>query len=195
MRPQRTTLNCAMCNTVFTVHAYRADRAKFCSLRCSGRSHHFQSLEERFWAKVERGDDCWPWTGSRTHNGYGTILVIDPETRQHRMERAHRASWRLHFGPIPDGMQVLHRCDVRACIRPDHLFLGTAADNTADMIAKGRMPVGQRAANAKLTEDDVRRIRALAGAGRTYVSIAAEFGVGDRAVARIVQGIRWRHLA
>lgn len=91
------------------------------------------SLEQRFWAKVappnEKG--CRLWTSAIGRYGYGAISGA-PESR------AHRLAWRLTHGPIPPGMWVLHHCDVRACCNVDHLFLGTAADNTADMIAKGR---------------------------------------------------------
>jgi hypothetical protein len=89
------------------------------------------TVEERFWAKVRKGDGCWEWNAAK-RLGYGKFAyegkVID----------AHRLSWLLHFGPIPEGMLICHRCDNPPCVRPDHLFLGTRADNTHDMDAKGR---------------------------------------------------------
>jgi hypothetical protein len=108
----------------------------------------------RFWAAVDKTDTCWLWTGCTIGNGYGRI------SRNGESVRAHRAAWELRCGPIPDGLQVLHTCDNPACVRNDdagwyevngvrhprlgHLWLGTDADNKADMIAKGRNAQGER---------------------------------------------------
>src|SRR5262245_20642397 len=97
----------------------------------------------RFWAKVHKTDTCWLWTGS-THRGYGQLS--SPSGRGHAPLRAPRVSWEIHYGPIPEGLWVLHRCDVRGCVRPDHLWLGTRQDNIADMVAKGRSARGERSA-------------------------------------------------
>lgn len=90
---------------------------------------------ERFWDKVEQSPGCWLWKAYRNANGYGTLGVGG---RKGTVSLAHRVSWELHYGTIPDGMDVLHTCDVPSCIRPDHLFLGTQLDNMKDMVAKGR---------------------------------------------------------
>lgn len=88
---------------------------------------------ERFMSRVAVDPDgCWLWTGLADQHGYGRIHF------EGRVTRAHRVSWMIHEGPIPEGQKVLHRCDTPACVRPDHLFLGTQADNMADMNAKGR---------------------------------------------------------
>lgn len=92
----------------------------------------------RFWSKVRKGDGCWEWSGSRNHRNYGIIFVYQDERRKNHNMAASRFSWILHFGAIPDGMQVCHTCDNPPCVRPDHLWLGTAKQNTDDRIAKGR---------------------------------------------------------
>lgn len=95
---------------------------------------YYPTFEERFWSRVRKGaeDECWEWTGPRIPTQYGTIMVNG------RVERAHRASWFLAHGPVPDGMWVLHSCDNRGCVNPIHLFLGTRQDNVDDMVRKGR---------------------------------------------------------
>ncbi len=92
-------------------------------------------LEERFWAKVRKSDGCWEWTGAANRQGYGRIAL----GRASGPRRAHRIAWELTHGPVPDGLWVLHHCDNPPCVRPDHLWLGTRADNARDCRLKGRM--------------------------------------------------------
>lgn len=92
------------------------------------------SLAERFWEKVVKSEGCWEWSGARSKHGrYGIINVGGRSTK------AHRVSWELNRGPIPPGAKVLHHCDNPPCVRPDHLFIGTQADNLADGRRKGRI--------------------------------------------------------
>lgn len=87
---------------------------------------------EKFWSRVAYGDDCWEWTKARTTTGYGKFYSAGKHWR------AHRVAYELTHGAIPDGLLVLHRCDNRLCVKPDHLFLGDYRDNILDCMAKGR---------------------------------------------------------
>src|SRR6266853_3758788 len=97
-----------------------------------------RSITERFWEKVDTTGDCWLWTASKTEFGYGQFGTA----RGKPSTTAHRVSWELHFGPIPDGMFVCHHCDTPPCVKPDHLFLGTHEQNQLDMLLKGRQARG-----------------------------------------------------
>jgi predicted DNA-binding protein (UPF0251 family) len=126
------------------------------------------------------------------------------------IEKAHRVAWELAYGPIPEGMCVLHRCDRTTCVRPEHLFLGTQQDNIADMNAKGRHRVqagadhwtqrrpgshrGEGNTYARLTEDDVRVIRRLRSEGLIFKDIADRVGVSTPCVQHVVSGRTWSHV-
>lgn len=90
-------------------------------------------MDKLFWNKVEKTTSCWLWIGSKTGSGYGKLK------RKGKFYTAHRVSWEVYNGPIPKGMLVLHTCDVRNCVNPKHLFLGTHQDNMDDMVRKGRV--------------------------------------------------------
>jgi hypothetical protein len=140
--------------------------------------------EQRFWAYVDVSGDCWEWQGARGSKGYGAFQL---RTRQ---ETAHRVAWRLHFGPIPEGLFVCHSCDNPPCVNPAHLFLGTPADNAADREVKGRRKslVGERHQNAKLTWADVCEVRRLYADGLLQRQIAERFGVTQPLVSMILSG-------
>lgn len=156
----------------------------------------------RFWAKVDKSagpDGCWPWTAAKLRGGYGQFNPGISEGR--RMVKAHRVSWALTNGPIPSGeghhgICVCHRCDVRACVNPAHLFLGTQAENVRDRDAKGRRVNmrGEAHGMAKLTEADAKTVIALISLRERYRDIASRFGVTRHCVKRIASGRSWAHL-
>ncbi len=155
----------------------------------------YRPLEQRFWEKVSKSDDgCWLWTGSHSDFGHGTINA----GRSVKMLRAHRVSWELHHGAVPDGLCVLHRCDVPGCVRPEHLFLGTKRDNTADMWAKGRhvappLKRGEDGARTKLSAQHVLEIRAARGL-ESNAALARRYGVADCTISAIHRRRLWAHL-
>lgn len=159
-----------------------------------------RSAEDRFWANVQiaEGDACWLWRAGKNGVGYGRMRFNG------RGDRAHRVSYQLTFGVIPEGLFVLHKCDTPACVRPDHLFLGTQAQNLGDMVTKGRhgtlrkpesVPRGDRHWASKLTEEAVRAIRAdhRAGLG-TCREFASKLGVHVATIDRVLRGKSWRHI-
>jgi len=134
---------------------------------------------------IDPASGCYVWTGAIYPNGYGQISV------NRRMQLAHRVSWEMANGPIPEGQFVCHRCDTRACVNPDHLFIGTRRENVDDMLAKGRQGHGESHGNAVLTDDIVRRVRAAKG---PQVDIAKQFNISKQQVSRIIRGDRWAHV-
>jgi len=140
-------------------------------------------LNERFWSKVDRQPGgCWLWRGAKNRavNGYG-IALIDG-----KIAYAHRASFEHFHGPVPQGMCVCHTCDVPACVNPDHLFLGTRADNSRDMREKGKGP-----RTMTLTPAKALKIFRDRGNGET---IAAKYGITRATVNKIRRGENWKHV-
>lgn len=152
-----------------------------------------QPLFDRLMRRIEYDTNggCWLWSGAViTGAGYGNIPVSGKSTA------ASRVSWTVFRGPIPAGMFVCHRCDVRLCCNPNHLFLGTHRENMADMARKGRAGAarGESSGVAKLNETQVREIRASIAAGASQRSVAVRFCVSAGAVQAIAERRSWRHL-
>lgn len=145
---------------------------------------------------------CWRWTGTPDKDGYGRMKLSG------HMERAHRVAHELFVGPVPPNRLVCHSCDVPSCVNPDHLFVGTALDNSRDCVRKGRIANGDRSSSrlypelltrgervntAKLTEVQAVEVRERAAAGELYTSIARDFGIAHVSVSAIVRGAHWKH--
>lgn len=152
-------------------------------------------VTERFWQYVNKTDGCWLWTGYLNRSGYGQfrIHVGGP------LALSHRLAWKLTNGPIPDGFCVCHHCDVRACVRPDHLFVGTLAENIADMDAKGRrgrnLIHGSMGPYAKLTAESVSEIRRIYASGEAnQPELGRMFGVTKENIGYVVRRATWKHI-
>lgn len=162
--------------------------------RYYSKAHHTcRPLEVRFWEKVIKNDadSCWPWIGALLNSGYGQI----GSTRTGIFHQAHRLSWILHNGPIPNGLQCLHKCDNRKCVNPNHLWLGTNLDNVRDKVLKNRHIYGSKVPHAKLTDDKVRLIRNMKTESRMpSTKIAKLFGVCATTIDSIIKNRSWKHV-
>lgn len=178
---------CTQCSAEFFVYPSRLKNngARFCSKRCAGFAREYPSIEDRFWAKVDKvtdPDGCWVWVGAMNRVGYGAVGGNTPE------ELAHRLSWTFQNGPIPPGMKICHHCDNRPCVRPDHLFLGTQAENVADAAQKMRW-------KTKLTASAIREIRHryfIDGIGQS--DLGREYGVSNKYIHKVVHQVRFKHI-
>ncbi len=135
---------------------------------------------------------CWVWHGAKTPKGYGNFGGGTKGARW--TVYCHRVSWEYHNGPIPEGLCVLHRCDNPPCVNPEHLFLGTKAENNADCWLKGRYNQGENRWSAKLKEIEIPAIRALLALGFSTVRVGRLFNVSDATIGQVKRGISWKHV-
>lgn len=149
--------------------------------------------ECRFWSKVEKDSEsgCWLWLGTKPAFGHGQFR------HNGKAIYAHRYAWELKHGSLSDDICILHKCDVPACVNPDHLFTGTREDNLTDMRQKGRgssppRHLGAKHPQAKLTEDDVREIRS---SHETPLALAVRYGIARRTIYNVLNGRIWKHIS
>jgi hypothetical protein len=144
------------------------------------------SIQERYLARVIKRDGCWDWSAATTKAGYGLFNA------KRKTYYAHRVSYEMHCGEVPEGLHVLHECDNPRCSNPEHLFVGTPADNMRDRGQKGRAAAGERHGQSKLSADQVAKIRSTAGV--TNLELAHVYNMSPGQISLIRSGKRWRHV-
>ena len=143
-------------------------------------------LLERFWKKVNKTDGCWLWTGALRPDGYARMGI------EKKMYYVHRVSWQLTRGAIPPNMNALHRCDVKHCVNPKHLYIGTDKDNCRDR--QQRNPVDpERRPNAVMTWEKVFQLRNLHSRGTPTTTLSRLFGIDIGHTWRIAVGQLWKN--
>lgn len=145
-----------------------------------------ESLDKRFWKMVNKTDSCWLWTGKLHRTGYG--LISDMINGKRKDIRAHRVSYKIHHGSLPDDMFVCHTCDTRNCVNPAHLFLGTNQENVNDMVQKKRQAHGSKNGHSKLSPEQVSEIMTST---ETQTELAKRYGVCQSQISRIKTGITY----
>jgi hypothetical protein len=148
------------------------------------------SEDDRFWSKVDiaADDECWEWNAGEARGGYGKYAY------RGKTITAHRMSYIIANGAIPDGLMICHSCDNRKCVNPAHLWTGTHMDNMTDCLNKHRTLKGEKNGNSKLNNNDVLKIRRLLKDGWTLVGLAKKFGVSTPVISNIRDNKNWSHV-
>ena len=190
-------VNCKFCNKSYTSENYlvKNNKTKFCSKSCKSKNAIIKNLGtpiERFFKNIkdENTSDCWLWKTYNHNDGYGTLHI------NRKRIYAHRYSWIIHYGEIPKGLFVCHKCDNPKCVNPEHLFLGTNTDNVNDMIKKGRkkQAKGNDYSRAKLKSEDVIDIRKMMKEGKKAIEIAKLYKITAQHVRIIYRKLNWAHI-
>ncbi len=188
---------CDFCKKQFKKDLSQAKRTKkhYCEKKCHTRGAardkaDIKVAEKRFWEKVikvEKG--CWTWSKCRGKKGYGTFRFND------RNYQAHVFSYIIHNGPVPEGKQINHHCDNRACVKPDHIYAGTAKENTRDMMDRGRHKCnptkGENHPNSVFTNEQILYIRS---SSKKQTELGKEFGVSLGVISNIIVKRTWKHI-
>ena len=148
-----------------------------------------KQFKDRFYSRTEKVNGCWEWTGALFKGGYGCVV------RNRKTQGAHRVSYKISVGEIPEKMFVCHKCDNRKCINPEHLFLGTYRDNIDDMVKKKRSLIGENNPSSKLTEKQVLEIRKRYIPRKMSIrKLAKEYGIVSNAINQIIKRTKWKHI-
>lgn len=166
-----------LCETCFKPCIKGFNRA-FCSLMC------------RFMSYVNKTENCWLWIGGKDRYGYGELIVNNVAD-----QKAHRVSYELYKGLIPNSMLILHSCHNRLCVNPEHLRIGTVVDNNRDMVERGTQVMGEKVASSKLTENAIIEIRKLYETGEySQQNLADIYGVSQYNISCIIRKKWWKHI-
>lgn len=193
--------DCDNCGKYFEYNPSRRPAARFCSKSClskktghekmerlhsrwnsQSRNEMLQDLTIRFNKYVIKNDDCWDWNACKV-DGYGVLMF------RAKSQKAHRVSWIIHNGDIPKGLFVCHKCDNPSCSNPDHLFLGTNADNMRDMAEKKRT-----VSKAKLSKEQVLEIRKMLKLGVSSTRLSNDYNVSDVCIHYIKHNLTWKDI-
>lgn len=176
------------------------NQPSFCGRECYDKYHFIwsQATEEQilerlkmhFEKNVIRQDGCWDWKGYIARNGYAEIA----RSKNFSIKHAHRISWMIHKGKIPEGLFICHKCDNPKCTNPDHLFIGTHQDNNKDRDEKGRTIKGEKVASSILNDEQVREIKNLLSLDHSTSEIAKKFAISTTTAKRINNGTLWKHI-
>lgn len=167
-----------------------------CNALCDGKRHNYCSNECKIIHNTDKiPGGCWEWKGPTLKDGYVRTRDLRKVTKN---ILAHRLSYELFKGEIPEGKLVLHSCDNRKCVNPKHLWLGSHHDNSRDCLEKGRWkgggPEGEKNGHSKLDELKVKEIRRLAKTGMFHREIAKIFGVSQSVITEIICNKSWTHV-